>query len=144
MGDLQTAIAELDTGQPLDELVAAIKARKVQVVGLLSGAQLSGVLIQAGLLALIEDQRRDVGNYTPLRNICIGIYSRMAPNGEIDMADASYVTLLDAFLANPTVISLMTSAGTDAATVRAQVMALASTEEQEFLGVRGVDVERLR
>lgn len=141
---LQTVVQSLDTGQSIGELTALVKARTVDVIGLASGAEISGVLIQAGLLSLIEDQKNDTGTHSILRNICIGLSKRFLPNGEVDLSNAANVMLLDAFLADATVTTMLTAAGTDAATVKAAVMALGTTQQPEFPGVREVDIERLR
>lgn len=141
---LQTVVKSLDTGQSIGELTALVKSRTVDVLGLASGAEISGVLIQAGLLSLIEDQKNDTGTHSILRNICIGLSKRFLPNGEVDLSSPANVMLLDAFLADATVTTMLTAAGTDAATVKAAVMALGTTQQQEFPGVREVDIERVR
>lgn len=141
---LQTVVQSLDTGQSIGELTALVKARTVDVIGLASGAEISGVLIQSGLLSLIEDQKNDTGTHSILRNICIGLSKRFLPNGEVDLSSAANVMLLDALLSDATVTTMLTAAGTDAATIKAAVMALGTTQQPEFPGVREVDVERVR
>lgn len=144
MTTLAEAAAELDTGQSLGELTALVKALTIDVVGTASGAEISGVLISGGLLSLIEDQKNDAGSNSLLRNICIGLEKRFLPNGEVDLAQAGNVALLDAFLAQAEVVAILTAFGTDATAIKAATMALATTTELEFPSVREVDVQGVR
>lgn len=144
MTTLAEAVAELDTGQSLGGLTAAVRDRTIDVIGSASGAEISGVMVSGGLLSLIEDQKNDAGSNSLLRNICLGLEKRFLPNGEVDLSDAGNVALLDAFLSQPEVTAILTAFSTDAATIRAAAMALATTTEKEFPGVREVDVQEVR
>jgi hypothetical protein len=143
MADLANEVSKLDPSLTIAEKTQLIKARTVDVIGLASGAEISGVLLQAGLLALIQDQVNATGTNTLLRNICLGLHARFLPDGEINLSEAANVQLLDLFLADATASGVLAAYGTDAATVKAGVMALGTTTQPEFPGVREVDIERV-
>lgn len=98
---LTTAISEYPAEWTHQEILDAIRSRTVNVVGILPGAELQGLMIASGLMPLIYDTRGDTAYPDPVfRGICIGMMSRFDPDGEIDFSVADNVALLDYFIAN--------------------------------------------
>lgn len=144
MRTLQEAVNQLDPSLTDKEMLDVLSQAKVATVGLASGAEISGVLLQAGLLSLIEDQKNASGSHTALRNICLALRMRFLPDGQVDLSNPANVSLLDAFLAESAVADIMTAVGTDATTVKNTIMFLATSESLEFSNLRLIDIARAR
>lgn len=141
---LESAIAELETGQSHQEMLDQLKARTVTSYGMAAGAEISGVLLSVGLLSLIEDQKNAVGEHTALRNMCIALEKRFGPDGQVDLGNAGNVAVLDNFLADTMVLSILTAQSVAPAVVKAAIMQLGEIVEPEFPGIRMVDVVNVR
>jgi hypothetical protein len=141
---LETAIAELESGQSHQEMLDQLRARTVTKYGMAAGAEISGVLLSVGLLSLVEDQKNAVGEHTPLRNMCIALEKRFGPDGQVDLSVASNVAVLDEFLADATVAAMLAAQSINPDVVKAAIMQIGQTVELEFPNIRMVDVVNIR
>lgn len=125
-------------GMTSEQALAHVKHKTVDVIGMARGADISGVLLKYGLLALVKDQANLTDINTQLRNICIALEDRFKPDGEIDLLSNGFV--IDLFLGDATVVSILTAQGLVASDVKDEVMLLGTTTEPEFLDVTIKDV----
>jgi hypothetical protein len=142
--DLVTAIAELEAGQSDEVMLAQLQERTVDTVGSLSGGKLAGLLAKFGLLAFIQDQINATGDYSVIRNICIAISQRLLPEGEVQLNDIDNLMLLDMFLADATVYTIISATGQTNEAIKNVVLAAATVTEPEFPGIRMVDLVKIR
>lgn len=132
---LAAAIAEIEVAQPglsHEAMLAALKERTITQYGMASGAEISGVLLQFGLLSLIQDQINATGEHTPLRNMSIALKDRFLPDGQVDLANPGNEAVLDAFLADATVAAIIGAQGVDPALIKAAIMQLGASIVAEF------------
>lgn len=144
---IETAIAEIELSQPglsHEAMLIELRARTVTVYGLAYGAELSGVLLQFGLLSLIQDQVSAVGEHTALRNMCIALKDRFLPDGQVDMANPSNIMVLNSFLADATVSAVLSAQSIDPNLVHGAIVQLGASVEPEFSGITLKNVIQIR
>ena len=127
-----------------DEALAHIRDKTVVVDGMASGADVSGVLLSAGLLSLIRDQVNLADTHTKLRNICIALADRFLPDGQIDLSIPGNVSVIDEFLADTTVAGILSVQSLVATDLKAAVMLLGQSPKAEFPNTTIRDVIAIR
>lgn len=147
MSTLAAAIAEIDNAMPglsNDDMLQQLRSRTVTRLGLASGAEISGIMLQCGLLSLIQDQINATGEHTALRNMSIALKDRFLPDGQVDMGTPANGAVLDAFLSNATVAAMLSAQNINPHFVKSAIMGLGTLIEPEFPTVRMCDVVEAR
>lgn len=134
MADLAAAVAELDTGQSLSELLVAVRARTKTVKGIATSGSVLSYLASINKLTTLEDIASDAGN--PLRNAAKAALITLQYREGLDFTLAETGIMLDAF--GPTAGGVFTSTEIDS------IKALGESSVLEFPNVREVDVKRVR
>lgn len=134
MTTLAEAVAELDVGQSLAELTAAIKARSLTVSGLAQSGKVLAYLASIGKVSALEDLSNNVGN--PLRDAAKAAMITLQFREGFDFSIPETYALLQAF----------GSGGANILTAEqiTTIKALGDSTVSEFPGIDEVDVMGVR
>lgn len=140
MTTLSEAISEYPVGWTHQEVFNAVKARTINQVGWVWGAEVQKYLTTLGLVGYIQDTANNTNAAAGFRDICIGLMQRFDPDGQIEFGNPGATALLDVFFTESTVAATITAQSVTAEEAKANILALATSAVLEFPDVMLMDI----